>query len=265
LLQRSEAEITVRLESLRLAWSPKQLSVPIGKRLLIISPHPDDESIGCGGLLLRHRSLAEVHLLSLFRGEKGGQLPNTEWRDDPEYKAALAALRFREFCDSGLKLGATSIRQLGLPDGTLPSIADAQRLRDAVVKTNPDVVLLPWLLDAHGDHRAANVLYSWACADLQCTVLGFEVWSMLHPNAFVDISEYLADKLALVRTYESQTATIDYGPMCEARARLRAFSEPVNESRAGAVEGYMALPNRDYCDLVISLFGEKGCLRKEQL
>jgi hypothetical protein len=39
----------------------------------------------------------------------------------------------------------------------------------------PDVVLLPWFLDEHVDHRRANLIYALACGDIEATVLGYEI------------------------------------------------------------------------------------------
>ncbi len=81
-------------------------------------------------------------------------------------------------------------------------------------------------------------------------VIGYEIWGLLTPNAYLDISDFLQRKRELISQYISQTRTVDYISYAEALARTRAFHLPVNENRSGFVEAYVALPCRDYCDLV---------------
>jgi len=261
LMNSAPAEFEARLRCLRSSWWPKTLECPVGHRILVLAPHPDDEAIGSGGFLLRHRGLAEIFLINLFNGEGGGRLASEPWRDDPAYKKELVTERKREFQESAARLNATIVGYLDLPDGQrLPSIEDARRLRALVDIVRPDVILLPWLLDRQRDHRVTNVLYAWGCHDLECAVIGFEIWDLLHPNAMLDISPCLAEKLDLIRVYRSQTATIDYVSMAEALARVRAFTHSVRPDRGGAVEAFLALPNREYCDLVQAMFGPPGAL-----
>ena len=91
-------------------------------------------------------------------------------------------------------------------------------------------------------------------------VLAYEIWQMLEPNAVLDITDQLDEKLALVNKYRSQMATVDYLGLIEGIARTRAFYSPVRTNRGGAVEAYLALPNADYCDLVTSGYGVDGQL-----
>ena len=167
--------------------------------MLVIAPHPDDETIGSGGFRLRHRGLAELHVVTVFNGEGGGRLERGPWENTIEYKAEVVATRRDEMGRVATVLGLASVQRLDVPDGTLdlqPGLV--LRLRAAVERISPDIVMLPWYLDALRDHRVANVLYAWGCADLSCTVLAYEVWQMLEPNAVLDITEQLEEKLELV-------------------------------------------------------------------
>lgn len=261
LMNCAAAEFEARLRCLTSSWWPKALECPLGRRILVLAPHPDDEAIGAGGFLLRHRGLAEIFLINVFNGEGGGRLGSDPWRDDPAYKKELVIERKREFQESAVRLGATIVGYLDLSDGQrLPSMEDAHRLRALVDSVRPDVVLLPWLLDRHPDHRVTNVLYAWGCDDLECAVLGFEIWELLHANAMLDITPCLSEKLDLIRIYRSQNATIDYVSIFEGLARVRAFTHNLRPDRSGAAEAFLALPNREYCDLVKTMYGPSGAL-----
>src|SRR5262249_34092709 len=74
LIQRARPEFEVRLACLKAGWWPSKLCVPIGHRILAISPHPDDETIGAGGLLLAHRGYSEISVITIFNGDGGGVL-----------------------------------------------------------------------------------------------------------------------------------------------------------------------------------------------
>jgi N-acetylglucosamine malate deacetylase 1 len=250
LLQPSEEEFRVRRQLLAYAWEPRRLTAPMGKRILVLCPHPDDESIGAGGFLLAHRDLAEIHLVCLCDGAGGGSLEVP----DSNSKALVEARR-AEFHKTAAALRAASIRHLDYPDGNIPSSATAaERLRSIVREIRPDVVLLPWFLDGHVDHRHANMLYARACTDLEAIVLGYEIWSLLEPNAIFDITDHLADKLLLIRNYSSQLRTVDYVQYATGLAHVRAYQTALHPLRSGAAEAFLALPNREYCELVRELY-----------
>jgi LmbE family N-acetylglucosaminyl deacetylase len=264
LLAKSAAETQARLRGLYEAWWPKLLEVQEGKRILVIAPHPDDETIGAGGFLLKHRGKSEIHLLTVFNGEGGGRLESGPWQDTPEYKSRLIAARQEEVNEIARRLRAAGLRHLDIPDGSIgPNIDAARKLRVAIDRVNPDIVLLPWFLDRQRDHRVVNILYAWACQDFRAMVLSFEIWEMLQPNAILDIAEVLEEKLELVACYRTQTATIDYLSLCQGLAKTRAFYNPVRQERNGAVEAFFALPGAEYCELVRAIYGPPGRLSAE--
>jgi len=77
------------------------------------------------------------------------------------------------------------------------------------------------------------------------------VWGLLPPNAILDITDVLDQKVAMIQGYTSQLRTVDYVGYSVGLARTRAFHFPVRELRGGAVEAYLALPARDYCELAM--------------
>jgi hypothetical protein len=91
-------------------------------------------------------------------------------------------------------------------------------------------------------------------------ILAFDLWTLCPTNAVFDIGPYLEDKLALVRTYQTQLATVDYERYARSLAYVRGFHHGAGSRRNEPVEGYLALPNRDYCDLVLALYGSPGKL-----
>ena len=84
-------------------------------------------------------------------------------------------------------------------------------------------------------------------------ILGTEIWSLGSPNAYFDITDLMSDKLAAISEYKTQLATVDYASLVEGLAKIRAFQSGIHKKRAGAAEAYLALPNKEYCELVLSL------------
>jgi LmbE family N-acetylglucosaminyl deacetylase len=254
LLEANAVELEARLACLKASLWPSKLRVPLGRRILAISPHPDDETIGAGGLLLAHSKSAEISVITIFNGDGGGLLEDAE-RQSPTYKSRLVEARLKELHAACAHFSGKVIGGLGLSDGHIPGPADGapERLRELVQAVRPDIVILPWLLDNHADHRTANLLWAKACADLSCMVLGTEIWSLGSPNAYFDITDLISAKLAAISEYKTQLATVDYMSLVEGLAKIRAFQSGLHTRRTGAAEGYLALPNKEYCELVLSL------------
>jgi LmbE family N-acetylglucosaminyl deacetylase len=253
LLTCSEDEYVARRQVVAAGWACRRLQVPLARRILALSPHPDDESFGAGGLLWAHRHLAAIHLITLCQGDRGGSLGSGPPESQAE-RRQMAELRKAELHKTATALNAASCQFFEYPDGAIPADETAvRRLRDAVDRIGPDLVLLPWFLDNLPDHRQTNRLYVQACRHLGCMVLAYEVWSLLEPNAVLDITPFLDAKLSLIRHYETQLRTVDYVSYALGLARVRAYHHPIQERRAGAAEAFIALPNADYCELAAPL------------
>jgi len=247
----AEFRLASRLAYYQANLSPKRLQPPIAKRILAVSPHPDDEAIGCGGLLLAHAGSAEIRIVNVYNGDGGGALEEGPWRNERSYRDRLVEERAREVDVAAKAVGATRVMRLNVSDcDGQPGDAEVARLREILREFLPDLVVLPWMLDNHPHHKRTNAIFAKAAQGLDMMVIGYEIWTLLPPNAFLDISELLERKLQLVALYESQQRTIDYVGYASALARTRAFHYSVGAKRRGAAEAYIALPSRDYCDLV---------------
>lgn len=267
LLTDSDAEFIARRLSMQKGWWCKKISAPIGKRILSIAAHPDDEVMGTGGLLLAHRNLAEMHFLTICNGEEGCSAENCPpGQDMASFKRDLAVRRKKELQKTAQMLGVVTNECLDFPDGKIPITEEStHRVREIVYKIKPDVILLPWFLDDHHDHRMTNILFASACQDYECMIFACEVWSLLQPNAVLDITENLENKLNLLRNYQSQLSGIGYISYVQGLARVRAFQNPVRDDLAGAVEAYMTLPSREYCSIVRNYYGYLNALKKPGL
>ena len=231
------------------AWEPRELSFPVGKRILAISPHSDDEAIGAGGILWAHRDVAEIHIALVTDGAAYGFMPQAGQTPE-QARAELIEQRKLELRMTAEALKAKSVTCLDLPDrGIVIDDASVAKLRAVLEKVRPDIVLLPWFLDNHPDHRAVNRLFAKACTDRSTLVLGYEIWAMLDPNAYFDITAHIDAKLALVRNYASQIQEVDYMTFAQGLAWTRGYQLIQKQGRKAA-EAFVALPAEDYCSLV---------------
>ncbi|HSS94477.1 MAG TPA: PIG-L family deacetylase [Candidatus Dormibacteraeota bacterium] len=130
-------------------------------RLLAVLAHPDDESMGIGGLLLRHaRAGIDVRLICATRGAKGwmGKPPGAKEED-------LAEIRTRELKAAADALGIAGCELWDYPDGGVEESDQAQitrRIREHISRLSPVAVvgMGPDGVYGHPDHIAVG-----RCAD----------------------------------------------------------------------------------------------------
>jgi LmbE family N-acetylglucosaminyl deacetylase len=255
-MTQDSAQIAGVQSSILASYWPARLECPIGARILAVSPHADDETIGAGGLLITHKDVSQIAVITIFNGEGGGSLVSADG-GGKDYKERLIAKRRDELASACKHFRGQIIGSLDIPDGTEPPEfrSAAVRLRELVQPFKPDVVILPNFLDKQQDHETTNRLWASACRDLRCMILGSEIWSLhIAPNAFFEIGNTLAAKLLAIGEFDSQLATVDYQRLVEGLAKVRGFQCPGIAHRSGAAEAFFALPNVDYCDLVSNFF-----------
>lgn len=216
--------------------------VPQG-RVLVLAPHPDDETIGPGGTLRLHAVQGDpIHAVFIASGIGGD--PDGHFGRD-----ALPEIRRREAVEAARRLGIGRTTFLGYPDnlgegdygrvfGDLPS--DPEGARRALVHgistlvarlvddDRPDVVYFPWEGELNPDHwlvgqGVANLLAAEPRRSAEASWMGYEVWAACPPDTVVDVSDTLHAKLHAVEAYESQILYRDYAPHVEGLAAYRAL------------------------------------------
>lgn len=187
------------------------------QRMLVISPHPDDEAIGCGGTLSRYASEgASIKVIFLTSGEQGGHgAPPGE----------MLAIREREAVRAAKVLGIQETEFWREPDGGLRA---SNRLVEALaVEMNafkPTTVLIPYTKDHHADHRAAARLARRAArvGGIQGRLLMYEVWTPLDDmDVVVDITGSISMKLKAIKAYRSQCSVLSFDEAMLGLARYR--------------------------------------------
>lgn len=158
---------------------PARLLANPGARLLVVAPHPDDESIGAGGLLTRANALgAEVQVLLLTDGDRNPwpqRWLERRWSTSAVDRARWGKRRRNEAEQAvrKLALSASTLTFLGWPDlgitgrlmqHTQASVSELTAILDAFA---PTLVVFPALRDRHPDHGASHVLMRLALAQAQ--------------------------------------------------------------------------------------------------
>ncbi len=237
---------------------PRPLERLPGRRLLVLAPHPDDESLGCGGAIVLHVDAGDsVRVLFLGDGSQGNRALRKLPADDPqrqEGERRLAEARRAEAEQALAKLGVSQHAFLGARDASVGAGNEplVQRLQDEVRDFAPDLVLLPFLTDRHRDHAGTTACLLEALRPLglhrsrRLQFAGYEVWTTIYPNTVLDITAVAERKRAAVSCYRSQLAQLDYLEGVFALNRYRSMS---GLFRSGYAEAYYVAPMQVLYDL----------------
>ncbi len=175
--------------------------------ILAIAAHRDDVELTCAGTLLRAVEAGyRTGILDLTAGESGTH--------------GSAGLRGREAEEAATILGVTERRNAGLPDAHLHNGEAERRLVvEHIRHFAPRVVILPYAVGRHPDHRVASELGRDACylsglARYAAAGAAHRPHKVLYalayredpikPSFVVDISDQFPRKLAAIRCYASQ-------------------------------------------------------------
>ena len=219
-----------------------------GKRVLVITPHPDDAESGAGGTIAKWSSLgADIVLVVCTNGDKGTS-------DRSISSEQIAEIRKEEQLQSGKLLGLTSIVFLNHPD---QGIENGEPFREELVreirKHRPDVVVTidperKWI--RHQDHFvtgrvALDAVFPYArdyLAYPELIAQGLEphktlevyLWGTDDPDVFIDIDEHFEDKLDALYCHASQMSTTKEQGRIRLRDRFSQYGPRVNAEVAEA-------------------------------
>jgi LmbE family N-acetylglucosaminyl deacetylase len=233
---------------------PQPLPLDQLRSILVLAPHQDDETIGAGGtLLLAKHAGVELHILFITDGRSKGAVPYGETPEE------VISIRNREAAKVGSHLGA-QIHHLGINNSKpLPGVTDLDRLSDKIESLQPQVLLVPWLLDTP-KHRLVNHLL-WLTQQRHplpnCEVWGYQVHNSILPNGYVDITNVAQEKRKLLEYYISQNNHVkryDHLAMGMAAWNCRFLPDYKADSVARYVEVFFALPLREHLKLIESFY-----------
>ncbi len=200
------------------------------KRIAVVAPHPDDEVLGCGGSLLKHRGEgAELHWIIV-----------TTMAPGQGYDEQRMAAREAEIETVARRLGFASVTRLGFPTATLGDDCLGElvaRLGDALRTSRAQWVYGPHGGDVHSDHRVVFEAVQSCCKRFRNPwverVLSYEAVSETEqglvasaaftPNVFVDVSAQLEEKIAIMECYAGELGEFPFPRSAQGLRALAAY------------------------------------------
>lgn len=195
--------------------------------VLVIATHPDDEVLGCGGVMARHAAQGDaVHVLVITRGDP-------ELFSEEEIEATRQELHEAHAI---LRVASTQFLDFPAPKlDTVPGFRVASAIGAVIDQLRPQIVYVPHRGDVHADHRVVYEATLVACRPINmCPVrrlLSYETLSETEwaspsgeaafvPTLFVDIGRYLSIKLSAMACYRSQLKPPPHSRTLETLAAL---------------------------------------------
>ncbi len=196
--------------------------------IAVISPHPDDETLGCGGTLLKHKNNND-NIFWIIATNPTKQ----------NYSKEFIAKRKKEINYVKRKYGVLKLFQLNYEPASLDNIPLKKlisNISNIFKETKPEIVYLPFRNDIHTDHK---IVFD---AVMSCTksfrysfvkkVLAYETISetefapplsnnAFQPNCFSDISNLIDEKIKIMNIYQSE---IGKQPFPRSKKNIRALA-----------------------------------------
>lgn len=205
---------------------PYSNSLPTGNRIIVLAPHPDDETFGCGGAILQLVEMKkDIKVIFLTSGDKAD--PNHKANKiihDKMHITDYSLMREDEAKKALYVLSVTDYVFLRYPDRELHLYYNQiyEQLKGLINDYRPDTIYSPSPIELNPDHRT--------CAQLSLALQNsfkiafYEVTSPLRPNQLVDITNYYDKKMTALSQYNSQIGLIDYSYYISALNRFRALT-----------------------------------------
>lgn len=194
-------------------------------KVLIVAVHPDDETLGCGGTLLKHKA----------NGDKINWLIcSTIDKSQSHYKA-----RSKEIEEVSKLYGFDSVHNLELKTMHLDEYSMSElieKISKVMNEVKPNIIYLPFKGDVHSDHRIIfDAAYSctksfrypfikriYMIETLSETEFApSTIEDSFVPNVFIDVSEYFEKKVDIMKVFESEIAE---HPFPRSERNLRALA-----------------------------------------
>lgn len=180
--------------------------------ILVVAPHPDDETLGCGGTLLRH----------IEKGDKVYWLICTTLIPEKGYSEKRICTRRKEIEEVALLYGFAGFKQLNFATTELDQVPKCYLVKEIskyISEVNPHTIYLPYRNDAHSDHanvfdattactktfRYPSVKKVYMYETLSETEFGLRYDDPgFKPNKWNNISPYMHNKMAILNIYKSE-------------------------------------------------------------
>lgn len=217
------------------------------KNILIVAPHADDETLGCGGTILR----------AINEGHNVHWLLVTGMTEASGFTPEQINTRRNEIEKVSKMYGFSATHELMLPPAMLETLSKGEvigPILSIVNQVKPDDVYTVYRNDAHSDHEIVYDAVMSACKSFRSPfikrVLAYETMSEtdfgmkpedggFRPNIYVNISSYLNDKLNILEEFKSEIGVFPF-PRSRKALESLAYVRGV-QANCNAAEAFMLL------------------------
>lgn len=198
-------------------------------RVLVIAVHPDDETLGCGGTLLKYKSNNdEIHWLIV-----------SDIKESEGFDKSIITKRDKEIDKVEKFYDFDSVHKLGLSTAKIDEYSMSiliEKISTVINKVKPNIIYLPFRSDIHSDHKNVfNAAHSctksfrypfikkvYMMETLSETEFSLSTRdSSFIPNVFVDITDYMDKKIDLMNIYDGE---IGAHPFPRSERNIRALA-----------------------------------------
>ena len=217
------------------------------KSVLVVAVHPDDETLGCGGTLLKHKDNGdEIHWLIA-----------TDIKESEGVNRDVVKKREEEINKVKKLFDFSSVNKLGLSTTKVDEYSTSDlisKISSIINEVKPDIIYLPFHGDVHSDHKhifdatyscTKSFRYPFIKKIYMMEILSETEFSIstkedsFVPNVFVDISEYMDRKIEAMKIYESEMSDHPF-PRSERNLRALATYRGAT-SRCNYAESFMLI------------------------
>ena len=227
---------------LKTEYNTKRFEIEKGKKCLCLAPHPDDETIGMGGTILKYAPQFDV--ICLTNGCYG--IENLS-------KNKIIETRTQEFISAMNFAGVNNYKILDVDDKHL---IDGYQEFVKINFSNYDYIFIPNYVDQHRDHKAVSIhLYNLINSNInnlkkEVTVILYEVWSPLtFANKCIDISDNIKSKKEMLQLHSSQMNEKPYFEATVGLAQYRGLLKNLDYA-----EAFYAMSTKEFKETIKYLY-----------
>lgn len=214
------------------------ISVIRADKVLVLAPHPDDDVIGCGGLLkYLSENGSSIKVIYFTDGSKSNRGVN--------YSETLIEKREKEAREAGKILGIGEQKFLRLPHNAMQSSFDlSAMIRKELEFDKPDLLLSPSIEEPHPDHLAVSQAFGIAMKNYNesLNIWLYETFGSGRLNRLFEIDDQKEAKEEALRAHKSQFAVRKYDEAILTLNRFRSLAAGLD----GYTEAFYATGPRHY-------------------
>ena len=220
------------------------------ERVLVLAPHPDDESLGCGGTMALHARAGDAVYLVI--ATDGGSS-----KAGSRSRSQMAGLRARETQAAAQVLGARRVLQLGFAEGHYLQSDLQARIEDIIHGVEPTLIYTTSCIDYHPEHVKVASALAKALEAAKYTNAKVRIYEIQVPltsiltNMLAVLGPAAEVKRSALRAYETQEQSLIW-------SRRHALYNRKLYRRAGEVEAFWELSGREFCNLMQSFPAHNG-------